>query len=74
MVKIVTDTTATLPQEVADQLGVPEIPQIVSFGEESFYESHDIDTATFMTLHQSSPDLPKTAAPPPELFSQEVER
>lgn len=74
MVKIITDTTAALPQEVADQLGIPVIPQIVSFGEESYYEGRDIDAATFMKLLQSSPVLPKTAAPPPELFSQEFER
>jgi len=74
MVQIITDTTASLPQEVADQLGIPVIPQIVSFGEESYYEGRDIDTATFMKLLQSSPELPKTAAPPPELFAQEFDR
>lgn len=74
MVQIITDTTASLPQEVADQLGIPVIPQIVSFGEESYYEGRDIDTATFMKLLQSSPELPKTAAPPPELFAQEFNR
>lgn len=73
MVKIITDSTAALPQEVADQFGIPVIPQIVTFGEESYYEGRDIDTATFMKLLQSSPELPKTAAPPPELFSQEFE-
>lgn len=50
MVKIITDTTAALPQEVADQRRIPVIPQIVSFGEKSYYEGRDIDTAMFMKL------------------------
>ena len=74
MVQIITDSTAALPQDAADQLGIAVIPQVVSFGEDSYYEGRDIDIATFMKLLQSSPELPKTAAPPPELFSQEFER
>lgn len=68
MVKIVTDTTSCLHPEVAKRYDIPVIPQIVSFGEESYYEGEEIDFATFLQRLRTARELPKTAAPPPELF------
>jgi DegV family protein with EDD domain len=74
MVKIITDTTAGLPVSIARKYQIPVIPQIINFGDESFYEGVDIDNATFMARLISSKELPKTAAPPPELFIEEFKR
>ena len=74
MVKIITDTTACLPQSYVERHHLPVIPQIVSFGEESYYEGLEIDYATFLQRLQAEKELPKTAAPPPELFHEEFER
>lgn len=74
MVKIITDTTSCLPAEFARQHGIPIIPQIINFGTDSFYEGIQIDNPTFMKRLRTSPDLPKTAAPPPELFAEEFRR
>lgn len=74
MVKIITDTTACLPQDYVNQHHIPVIPQIVNFGEESYYEGLEIDNATFLRRLQSAKELPKTAAPPPELFREQFER
>jgi DegV family protein with EDD domain len=74
MTHIITDTTSTLTSAEAADLGIPVIPQIVNFGEESYYEGRDIDITTFLRRLQSSKVLPKTAAPPPELFSQLFQR
>jgi DegV family protein with EDD domain len=74
MVKIITDTTACLPAEYARDHGVSVIPQIVNFGEESYLEEVEIDLPTFMRRLRSASELPKTAAPPPELFYQEFEK
>jgi len=71
MVKIIGDTTSGLPTEVAEQYGIPIIPQVINFGDESYLEGLEIDTATFMKKLQESETLPKTAAPPPELFAEE---
>jgi len=71
MVRIVSDTTATIPPEVAHRYGVAVIPQIISFGTDSYREGIDIDNATFMQRLVASHDLPKTAAPPPELFADQ---
>jgi DegV family protein with EDD domain len=68
MVKIVADTTSGLPREMLKKLGIPLIPQIVCFGEESFRDDTELDTATFLQKLKSSTELPKTAAPPPALY------
>lgn len=74
MVKIITDTTAGLPLEIAKRYDIPIIPQVINFGEESYLEGVEIDQAEFLRRLKSSPTLPKTAAPPPELFRTEFRR
>jgi len=68
MVKIVADTTSGLPREVAEEYGIPVLPQIIIFGDETYRDDTELDTATFLEKLRSSPVLPKTAAPPPALF------
>jgi DegV family protein with EDD domain len=74
MIHVVTDTTAGLPQEVAQRYSIPILPQIVVFGSASFREGVEIDNAGFMQRLLTSRELPKTAAPPPEWFVEEFRR
>jgi DegV family protein with EDD domain len=69
MVKIVADTTSGLPRELLKDLGILLVPQIVVFGEESFRDDTEIDTATFLAKLKESKELPKTAAPAPALYN-----
>jgi len=71
MIHIITDTTSGLPKEISERYQIPVIPQIINFGTKSYYEGIDIDNPTFMKMLMESKELPKTAAPPPELFVQE---
>jgi DegV family protein with EDD domain len=68
MVKIVADTTSGLPRETLKNFGIPLIPQVVVFGEESFHDDTELDTAAFLQKLKASKQLPKTAAPPPALY------
>lgn len=68
MTIIVADTTCGLPRELLAQRGIPVIPQVVIFGEESFHDDKDLDTATFLQKLKASKSLPKTAAPEPSLY------
>jgi DegV family protein with EDD domain len=74
MVKIISDTTACLSPETAQRYNIPIIPQVINIGNESYLEGVEIDTETFLARLKSSPVLPKTAAPPPELFVEEFQR
>lgn len=74
MVKIITDTTACLPEDVARRYQIPVVPQIINFENDSYYEGTQMDNAAFMQRLQVSSQLPKTAAPPPELFTKVFQR
>jgi DegV family protein with EDD domain len=68
MTIIVADTTCGLPRKLLEERCIPLIPQIVTFGEESYHDDKDLDTATFLRKLKASPTLPKTAAPEPSLY------
>jgi DegV family protein with EDD domain len=74
MVRIITDTTAGLPAAIAKRYDIPVIPQVINIGNDSYFEGVDIDLPAFLERLKTSPVLPKTAAPPPELFTQEFKR
>lgn len=68
MTIIVADTTCGLPRDLLAQRGIPLIPQIVMFGEETFHDDKELDTASFLQKLKASKSLPKTAAPEPPLY------
>jgi DegV family protein with EDD domain len=68
MTIIVADTTCGLPHELLEKRGIPLIPQVVMFGEESYHDDKDFDTAVFLQKLKASRTLPKTAAPEPSLY------
>ena len=68
MTIIVADTTCGLPHELLEKHGIPVIPQIVMFGEESYHDDKDFDTTVFLRKLKASETLPKTAAPEPSLY------
>lgn len=74
MIHIITDTTSGLPKNIAQRYHIPVIPQIININNKSYYEGIDIDNLTFMKMLKTSKDLPKTAAPPPELFITEFNK
>lgn len=68
MTIIVADTTCGLPHTLLEQRGIPVIPQVVMFGEESYHDDKDFDTIVFLQKLKASATLPKTAAPEPALY------
>ena len=65
---IVADTTCGLPRKLLEERCIPLVPQIVTFGEESYHDDKGLDTVTFLSKLKASPTLPKTAAPEPSLY------
>ncbi len=68
MVKIVADTTCGLPRGLCEKRGIPLLPQVVIFGDRSFHDDRELDTAAFLKQLKASPALPKTSAPEPVLY------
>ena len=69
MIRIIADTTCALPREVTRSLNIPVLPQIIIFGEETFRDDTELDTAAFLQKLRASPTLPKTSAPQPALYT-----
>lgn len=64
-IRIVTDTTAVLPSAYLQPHQIEAVPQIVLFGQETFFENSTLSYEAFLDRLKSSPDLPKTSAPQP---------
>jgi DegV family protein with EDD domain len=73
-IRVVTDTTAALPADFAAAHAVEVVPQVVLFGDESFLEDQELTYAEYIRRLKASPQLPKTAAPPPGLMVEAYAR
>jgi DegV family protein with EDD domain len=69
MIRIIADTTCALPKDLTRSLNIHVMPQIIIFGEETFRDDTELDTAGFLKKLRASPALPKTAAPPPAIYT-----
>ena len=69
MIHIIADTTSSIPVAQAEELGIAYLPQIIIFGNQSYRDDNEIDTATFLKRLRTSTTLPQTAAPPPVLYN-----
>ncbi len=74
MVRIIADTLSCITVQEAKSLGIPLLPQIIIFGEESYRDDTEIDTKTFLDKLKKSKELPKTAAPAPALYTPILEQ
>lgn len=74
MIKIIADTTCGLPLDTLKQAGIETLPQIITFGTETFRDDTEMDTNSFLKKLRASKNLPGTAAPPPALYAPIYER
>jgi len=68
LVKIVTDSTADIPEELAAELEITIVPCNVHFGLETYRDGLDLSKEEFYTRLKTSPTLPTTSAPAAGLF------
>ena len=69
-IKIVTDSTADVPPELAAELGIISIPLYVQFGGKSYKDRIDITEDEFYTRLQADSVHPTTAQPSPQDFAR----
>ena len=73
-VRILTDSTADIPPEVAKALDITVVPLTVFFGDEAYLDGVELDNASFYSKLQASKALPTTSQPSPAIFEEAYER
>ena len=63
MIKIVTDSTAYLPEEMVRQHDITVVPLYVHFGTEAFKEGVELSNEEFYRRLKEAPELPTTSQP-----------
>lgn len=73
-VKIVTDSSCDLPDELVSQLGIDVVPLTIRFGAEELVDRVDLTPSQFWARCATSAELPSTAAPAPGAFEEVFRR
>ena len=68
MIQIVGDTLSCIAPPEASKLNMPLLPQLIIFGETTYRDDFEISSEEFLEKLKASTILPKTAAPPPQLY------
>jgi DegV family protein with EDD domain len=69
-VRLVTDSTADIPQDQAQAAGITVVPLTVFFGDEAYLDGVELDNASFYSKLQASKELPRTSQPSPAAFQE----
>ena len=73
-VRIVTDSTCDLPQDVVDEYGITVVPLYINFGDQGYLDGVEISRREFYQRLPDSDPLPTTATPGIDAFRQTYER
>jgi DegV family protein with EDD domain len=70
MIKIVTDSTAYLPESLVQEHDIRVVPLYVHFGEEAFKDQVEISSEEFYARLKDAPELPTSSQPSAGEFHQ----
>jgi DegV family protein with EDD domain len=73
-IRIVTDSTCDLPEEIVNQHSITVIPLAINVGDKSFLDGIDLTRSEFYAQLPNFNPHPKTAAPGSEVFIRAFER
>ena len=73
-IRIVTDSTADLSQELVERYQIEMVPLTVTINGTSYKDKVDITNETFYQLMQSSEELPTTSQITPAEFAEVYQR
>jgi DegV family protein with EDD domain len=73
-IRIVTDSTCDLPEQIAAQYGIAIVPLYINFGLESYLDGIDLSREAFYARLPDCDPPPTTAVPGPQMFLQAYER
>jgi DegV family protein with EDD domain len=68
-VQVITDSTADMPDGMAEELGIRVVPIYLRFGDKFYRDGLDISKDEFYAMLETAPVHPATSQPNPEDFS-----
>jgi DegV family protein with EDD domain len=74
MVRVVTESTADIPADIAAGLDITVIPSYVLFGTETYRDGIDLSREQFYQKLATTNVIPTTAAPPPDFYEEVYRR
>ena len=69
-VRILVDSTADIPRERAQQLGIEVVPLVVLFGDQEYHDGVDLTADAFYQKLANTTVSPTTSAPSPGVFEE----
>lgn len=73
-IRVVTDTTSDLPDDVASALGIAVVPVYINIGDRSYTDGVDLSRREFYRQLASYPAHPQTAAPSTGAYAETYRR
>ena len=73
-VKIITDSSASIPPSVVEELGLTIIPSLIRFGDEVYRDGVDLTTEQFYERLTTDKTHPTTSVPTPQSFVDAYEK
>jgi len=73
-IRVVTDSTCDLPEEVVTEHGITIVPLYINFGDQSYLDGVELSRQEFYERLPDCDPSPTTAAPGTEVFRQAYER
>ncbi|MEX1376468.1 MAG: DegV family protein [Eubacteriales bacterium] len=73
-IKIITDSTCDLPQEIVEQYNIEVLPLKVIFGKKEYVDGIDLTVEQFYSMLVEAKDLPTTSQVTPEQFNKVYEK
>ncbi len=74
LVRIVTESTADIPAELAAKLDIAIVPSYVIFGSESYRDGVELTKEQFYARLSAAREIPTTATPPPATYEEVYRR
>lgn len=70
MIRIVTDSTCDIPEDIVKELGISVVPCFINFGSQSYQDGVEITRQEFYHRLVIDPEYPTTSAPNIEAFAK----
>ena len=73
-VRVLTDSVADLPAEIAGRLAIEVVPLLLRFGAEEYRDGVDLSTEEFYRLLRTRGEFPTTSTPSPATYAEAYDR